>query len=116
MPEAQPTSPSSQRRPDNPQLLEVGVDHVGPGAVVVTVRGGLDVTTAGTLRTALTVLLNRGGLDTIGLDLRQVDLLDSAAVGTLVAAQRICHDIGVQLRVTAAGPLSAPLTAGATST
>ena len=79
------------------------------------VSGGLDVTTAGTLRVALTALLNRGGLDTISLDLRQVDLLDPAAVGNLVAAHRICHDVGVQLRVTAAGPVGARLMAAATS-
>ena len=96
--------------------LEVGVDHVGPGEVAVVVRGGLDVTTAGTLRAAITALLNRGGVDTIGLDLRQVDLLDPAAVGTLVAAQRICHDMGVQLRVTAAGPVRARILAAATAT
>jgi hypothetical protein len=44
-----------------------------------------------------------------------VDLLNPAAVGTLVAAQRICHDMGVQLRVTAAGPVGARLIAAATS-
>jgi anti-anti-sigma factor len=104
MPEAQPTSPSTQTPPQSRQRLEVDVNHAGPGAVAVTVRGGLDVTTAGTLRATLTTLLNHGGLDTIGLDLRQVDVLDPAAIGTLVAAQRICHDIGVQLRVTVPSP------------
>src|SRR6476620_3632748 len=99
---AQPTSPSAQPASGSRQRLEVGVDHVGPGEVVVVVRGGLDVTTAGTLRAALTALLNRGGVGTIGLDLRQVDLLDPAVVGTLVAAQRICHQMGVGLRLTAA--------------
>jgi anti-anti-sigma regulatory factor len=82
----------------------------------VVVHGGLDVTTAGTLRAALTALLNRGGLDTIGIDLREVDLAAPAAVGTLVAAQRICHDMPVQLRVTAAGPVGVRLLAAATST
>jgi anti-anti-sigma factor len=67
--------------------------------------------TAGTLRAALTTLINRGGLDTIGLDLRQVDLLDPAAIGTLVAAQRICHDMGIRLRLTAAAPVKARLLA-----
>lgn len=80
----------------------------------MVVSGALDVTTAGTLRAALTTLLNRGGLDTIGLDLRRVHLLEPAAVGTLVAARRICHDMGIQLRVTAAGPGGARLTAAAT--
>ena len=82
---------------------------------MVAVSGGLDATTAGTLRAALTALLNRGGLDIISLDLRRVDLLDSAAVGTLVAAQRICRDMGVQLRLTAAGPAGARPMAAATS-
>jgi anti-anti-sigma factor len=114
--EAQPTVPHAEPPSGSRGRLEVGVDHVGPGEVVVVVRGGLDVATAGTLRAALTVLLNRGGLDTIGLDLRQVDLLAPAAVGTLVAAQRICQDMGVQLRVTAAGAVGARLLAAATST
>ena len=116
MSEAQPTLPSGQPPSHSRQRLEVGVDHVRPGEVVVVVCGGLDVTTAGTLRAALTALLNRGGLDTIGLDLRQVDLLDPAAVGTLVAAQRICREMGVQLRVSAAGPVGARLLAAATAT
>jgi anti-anti-sigma factor len=116
MSEAQPRVPNAEPTSESRQRLEVAVDHVGPGEVVVVVRGGLDATTAGTLRAALTALFNRGGLDTIGLDLRPVDLLDPAAVGTLVAAQRICHDMGVRLRVTAAGPVSARLLAAATAT
>ena len=107
-------SASAERPSENGRQLEVGVDQLGPGEVVVVVRGGLDVTTAGTLRAALSALLNRGGLDTIGLDLRQVDLLDPAAVGTLVAAQRICGEVGVRLRVTASGPVGARLLAAAT--
>src|SRR5258705_11365775 len=114
MSEAQPTMPNAEPPSESPQRLEVGVDHVGPGEVVVVVRGGLDVTTSGTLRAALTALLNSGGLDTIGLDLRQVDLLDPAAVGTLVAGHRICHEMGVQLRVSRAGR-SARLLAAATA-
>jgi anti-anti-sigma factor len=115
MSEAQSVSPSAEPPSESRQRLEVGVDRVGPGDVVVVVRGGLDVTTAGTLRAALTALLNSGGLDTLGLDLRQVDLLDPAAVGTLVAAQRICQHMGVRLRVTAAGPVGARLQAAAAS-
>ncbi len=108
-PNAEPSSQSRRR-------LEVDVDHVRPGEVVVVARGGLDVTTAGTLRAALTALLNRGGLDAIELDLRRVDVLDPGAVGTLVAAQRICYDMGVRLRVTAVGPVGARLVAAATTT
>jgi anti-sigma B factor antagonist len=109
MSEMQPTSPDRRRPSGSRRRLEVGVDHVGPGQVVVVVSGELDVTTAGTLRAALTALLNRGGLDTISLDLRQVDLLDPAAVGTLVAARRICQEVNVQLRVTAASPIGGRL-------
>jgi anti-anti-sigma factor len=116
MPHAQPTSPNAEPSSGSPQELKVDVDHVGFGEVMVVVRGGLDVTTAGSLRAALTVLLNRGGLDTIGLDLRSMDLLDPAAVGTLVAAQRICAEMGVQLRLTAAGPIRARLLAAAIAT
>src|SRR5258705_11958863 len=98
MSEAQPTSPNAEPPSGSRQRLEVCVGHVGPGEVVVVVRGGLDVTTAGTLRAALTTLLNRGGLDTIGLDLRRGALLDPPAAGTLLAAQRVCPPMGRRLR------------------
>jgi len=78
-------------------MLHIRVAPVSGGEVVVVVRGELDCATSGQLRAAITALLNRGGIDAIGLDLRGLDLLDSIGIGTIVVAQRICRQVGVRL-------------------
>jgi len=70
-------------------MLHIRVEPVSRGEVVVVVRGELDCATSGQLRAAITALLNRGGIDAIGLDLRGLELLDSIGIGTIVVAQRI---------------------------
>ncbi len=82
-------------------MLHIRVEPVSRGEVVVVVRGELDCATSGQLRAAITALLNRGGIDAIGLDLRGLQLLDSIGIGTIVVAQRICRQVGVHLRLTA---------------
>jgi anti-anti-sigma factor len=89
--------------------LHIGVEPVRHGEVVVQVRGVLDCATADRLRAAVTALLNRGGTTTIGLDLRGLDFIDSTGIGTLVVAQRICQQVGVGLRLTAASAFAARL-------
>lgn len=100
MPELQAFAPRGS-------TLEISVGPCARGEVVIVARGELDCDTAGELRSAITVLLNRGGVHTIGLDLRGVDLIDSNGLGTLVAAQRICQGLGVRLRLVAIGPSAA---------
>jgi anti-sigma B factor antagonist len=87
--------------------LDIGVERVGHSEAVVVVRGELDCATADQLRAAITALLNRRDVDTIGLDLRGLALLDSTGIGTLVAAQRICEQVGVRLRLTAVSAFGA---------
>jgi anti-anti-sigma factor len=82
-------------------MLHIRVAPVSSGEVIVVVRGELDCATSSQLRAAITALLNRGGIDAIGLDLRGLDLLDSIGIGTIVVAQRICRQVGVHLRLTA---------------
>jgi anti-anti-sigma factor len=87
--------------------LQIGVERVGRDEVVVAVRGELDCATADQLRAAITALLNRGGTAAIGLDLRGLDFIDSTGIGTLVVAHRICHQVGVRMRLTAVNAFTA---------
>jgi anti-sigma B factor antagonist len=82
-------------------MLEIRLEHVHRGEVVVRVGGEMDCETSGQFRAAITALLNRGGVESIGVDLRAVEFLDSTAIGTLVVAQRICRQVGVRLRLIA---------------
>jgi anti-sigma B factor antagonist len=89
--------------------LDIGVEPIQQGEVVMHVRGVLDLATADQLRAAVTALLNHGGITTIGLDLRGLDFIDSTGIGTLVVALRICEQVGVRLRLTAVGAFAARL-------
>jgi anti-sigma B factor antagonist len=90
-------------------MLEIRVKPAARDEVVVSARGELDWATSGELRAAITALLNRGGIGAIGLDLSAVEFIDSIGIGTLVAAQRICQQVGVRLRLTAASAFTARL-------
>jgi anti-anti-sigma factor len=90
-------------------MLEIAVEPVRRGEVTIRVIGELDCANASKLRAAITAHVNRGGVETIGLDLRGVEFLDSAGVGTLVVAHRICEHVGVRLRLTAASAFVARL-------
>ena len=88
-------------------MLEIRVEPVSRDEVVVSACGELDWATSGELRAAITALLNRGGTVAIGLDLSAVGFIDSIGIGTLVAAQRICQQVGVRLRLTAVNAFTA---------
>jgi anti-anti-sigma factor len=90
-------------------MLDIRVEPVSRDEIVVVIRGELDCATSGQLRSAITALLNRGGVAVIGLDLRAVEFLDSIGVGTIVVAQRIGQQVGVRLRVTAASAFASRL-------
>jgi anti-anti-sigma factor len=87
--------------PEDQAKLRIGVEPAGRDEVIMAVDGKLGSTTAHRLRTAITALLNRGGIHTIGLDLRRLDFIDSTGIGTLVVAQRISAQVGVRFRLTA---------------
>jgi anti-anti-sigma factor len=90
-------------------MLEICLEPVRPGEVVVLVRGALDCATSGQFRAAITALLNRGSVESIGVDLRGVDFIDSTGIGTLVVAQRICQAVGVRLRLIAVSAFASRL-------
>lgn len=88
-------------------MLRVDLDQVAGGEVTVAVRGELDTASAARFRAAITALLNNGKVRTVGLDLRGLTLVDSAGVGTLVVAHRICAQVGVRLHLVAVSPFAA---------
>jgi anti-sigma B factor antagonist len=90
-------------------MLEISLELIRRGETHVHVRGALDCASCGQLQKAITKLINRGGTDTIGIDLRGVDFIDSTGVGTLVVAQRICQGVGIRLRLTAASAFASRL-------
>jgi anti-anti-sigma factor len=93
--------------PEEQANLRIGVEPAGRDEVIMAVGGKLGSATAHRLRTAITALLNRGGIRTIGLDLRRLDFIDSTGIGTLVVAQRISAQMGVRLRLTAVSAFAA---------
>jgi anti-anti-sigma factor len=95
--------------PGDHTKLRIGVEPTGRDEVIMTVGGKLGSGTAHRLRTAITGVLNRGGVRTIGLDLRRLNFIDSTGIGTLVIAQRISAQVGVQLRLTAVSAVAAHL-------
>lgn len=90
-------------------MADISVELVNRDEVVVAVRGELDAAASAQFRAAITALLNRGGVAVINLDLDEVEFLDSMGVGTIVVALRICQQVGVRLRVTAASSFAARL-------
>ena len=67
----------------------------------VVVRGELCMHDAGTVRTAVTTLLNRGDVTAVNVDLTGLTLLDPAGAGVLVVAHRIAVNLRVALRLRA---------------
>lgn len=95
--------------PGDQPTLRIGVEPAGRDEVIMTVRGKLGSATAHRLRTAITAVLNRGGIRTIGLDLRRLNAIDATGIDTLVIAQRISAQVGVRLRLTAVSAFAAHL-------
>ena len=71
--------------------LEIETLAFGDHYVVVP-RGELDLSTQGSLRTALTNLLIDGHVHLV-VDLNEVSFMDSTGLGTLIAARRQAHTL-----------------------
>ncbi|GAA1805639.1 STAS domain-containing protein [Planosporangium flavigriseum] len=93
--------------PEGQSKLRITVEPAGHNQVVVLVGGELDLATADQFRTAITAMLNRGDVHAIGVDLRELDFIDSTGVGTLVVAQRISAQVGVRFRLIAVSAFAA---------
>jgi anti-anti-sigma factor len=91
--------------------LRIVVARPGPGpetdaATVLTLRGNLDLDSAGRLRAALDGLLAAGSSRLV-LDLGGLDFCDSIGLSALVDAHRACQDRGGYLRLAAPSPFLA---------
>lgn len=84
-----------------PQGFAVEVGDASDGTVRITVRGELDMSAAPDLSGAIARARTCG--DTLVLDLSAVTVLDSSAIGALVAAGREVHEGGGRLQI---GPRS----------
>jgi anti-sigma B factor antagonist len=78
------------------QALVIQV-HRGPGYVLVTVAGEIDIATVSLLRERLSVLAVGGGQVVVDLD--QVSFIDAAGLGGLVGAARQAATHGGRLNV-----------------
>jgi anti-anti-sigma factor len=88
-------------------VLSVEVQPADGDRAIVRVSGELDVASASEFRQVVSDLLNTATAPAIGLDLADLTFVDSTGVGTLVVAQRICRQVGVDLTVVALSPFVA---------
>lgn len=87
-----------------PEVLETATD--GSGFVDVRVCGELEMQHAPLLRESIMVLLDRGDVTGVNLDLGAVTLLDATGAGVIIVTHRIATNRRVSLRITAAsGPV-----------
>jgi anti-sigma B factor antagonist len=84
--------------PAEGQTLDIQVGR-GPGYVLVTVAGEIDIATVTLLREQLSVLAADGGLV---VDLDQVDFIDAAGLGALAGLAREAAAHGGRLHVVCA--------------
>lgn len=92
--------PGPPSRMDDSGPLSITSELLTGDRVVIQVRGHVDFVTAAALRKEMSFALDAQPTPAvILLDLAGVTGLDTAGVGTLVVAYRICAQMGVRLRV-----------------
>ncbi len=93
---------ASHASPPSSTAFAITQRELEEGVSVLTVAGELDLSSAPSLKWALTDLLS-GGSDSVVLDLTLVTFLDSTALGVLVGVQRRLAD-GRRLAIVCANP------------
>jgi anti-anti-sigma factor len=86
--------------PDGRGLPVLDIEADGSGVVEVLVRGDLEMQHAPRLRESIMVLLDRGDVTAVNLDLGAVTLLDATGAGAIIVAHRIATHRRVALRIT----------------
>ena len=84
--------------------LTITWQHPTNQSIVLVLAGVLDYSGAVDLRTAISAAATRQPR-AIVVDLTAVERIDEAGVGTLVVADRICRQIGINLAVRQPSPL-----------
>ncbi|OZV75197.1 hypothetical protein CA850_29165 [Micromonospora echinospora] len=79
--------------------MEVRVRATDRGDVVLSPAGELDMSTVGTLETALVAALNRPDLQECLVDLAEVSFLDSTGLRVLIEGFSLARERGRSLRV-----------------
>jgi anti-sigma B factor antagonist len=96
--EPRPRLESATSQANSPQRLKFGVRRFGDGAVVVTVRGDLNLLTAPRLVEMVRYGL-RGAVCVLVIDLSELDFLGVAGLAVLVQARTWAGACGIALRV-----------------
>ncbi|GHF33921.1 anti-anti-sigma factor [Amycolatopsis bartoniae] len=101
------TGPSVPRQRQAPfaapgSSLRVCVERPGPHTAVVHVRGEVDSASAPKLTEVLVARL-RGTLRTLVVDLSEVDFLGAAGLSTLLYADLLARQVGIELCVVTGG-------------
>jgi anti-anti-sigma factor len=108
-----PARPNYRPRPIGPNQRHVTArtpEARNPGrsgpAVVISLRGTVDYTTAPMVREAISAAVTSTPQPTeIVLDMSDVTGLDSTGLGNIVVGYRICRHVGVKLTVRDPSPL-----------
>lgn len=69
------------------------------GTMIITLAGELDVSNKQVILDQVASVLPLYGLEDVALDMSEVTLLDTAALGAMISAQRICRSQGKRLLV-----------------
>jgi anti-anti-sigma factor len=72
--------------------------HEADRATILILRGLIDMNGAAELRAAISAAIGQRPR-TIVIDISGIERLDSAAVGTLVVAERLCRELDIDLAV-----------------
>jgi anti-anti-sigma factor len=86
---------------DNFQLL---LHRAGGDALVLALRGEVDMATAGMVKQAATKAITDDGYRRLVLDLSQVSFMDSSGLHAIVDAQRAMQAAGGQVKVVNGSP------------
>lgn len=70
----------------------------------VLAKGEVDVSNADVLRTAVSALIERDGIERVEVDLAEVPYIDSTGIGVLVGAKHRAAEVGKSMRAVNAQP------------
>jgi anti-sigma B factor antagonist len=74
--------------------------HARKSMIEVMVAGNLDMAAALPLETRVDAVLTSGDVRAVQLDLAQVELVDSAGLGALLAIRERANQLGIELAIT----------------
>ena len=85
--------------------LAIEIRRPTPRAFTIVLSGEIDYDSAQDVRHNISLALAAGDVDVIDLDVAGVTAIDTAGVGTLVVARRICREYGIDMHMNNPSPL-----------